>query len=448
MNKLGVVLPENTRGILAAVSGGADSVAMLFLLREACAEKSVRLTAAHFEHGIRAEASVEDAAFVRKLCGQLGVELVEGSADVPSIAAARSVGIEEAARDARYAFLRCAKAQVGADCIALAHHQDDQAETVLMHLLRGCGLKGMVGMREMEGDLYRPLLNISKQTLVDFLRESGISWREDATNFVPDTPRNALRINAIPQLECCYPAAKRAICRFSQIAADENDYLQTQTDRFLTESAVRFPFGWLVRLPKEKEVHHAILMRALHRLTDAEYDAAYRAAQLCGREKGADEISGIWRAERGRLGLYLIDKMGRQSVPEEYPIPGFGQWMIGGLGHLTVEEGNGRAVREDPFCQEMNAEALRGAVVRTRRAGDVIHPLGAPGRQKLKEYFINRRIDRPLRDVIPLLAKGSEILWVMGEGISESAKLMDGMQAMRVTLDKSVLRALKCGRDK
>jgi tRNA(Ile)-lysidine synthase len=211
MNKLRVVLPENTGGILAAVSGGADSVAMLCLLREVCREHSVRLTAAHFEHGIRAEASVADAAFVRELCRAWNVELIEGSADVPAMAKARSVGIEEAARDARYAFLREAKRQAGADWIALAHHQDDQAETVLMHLLRGCGLKGLVGMRETEGDLYRPLLSYPKQTLVDFLRNQGIEWREDASNQVSDTPRNALRLNVIPQMETCYPAAKRAI---------------------------------------------------------------------------------------------------------------------------------------------------------------------------------------------------------------------------------------------
>lgn len=441
MDKLRVVLPENTGGILAAVSGGADSVAMLWLLREACEERSIRLTAAHFEHGIRAEASVADAAFVRKLCRAWNVELIEGGADVPSIAKARSVGIEEAARDARYAFLRQAKRQAGADLIALAHHRDDQVETVLMHLLRGCGLKGLTGMREKEGDLYRPLLDYPKQTLVDLLLEQGIEWREDATNQISDTPRNALRLNVIPQIEACYPAAKRAICRLSQIAKDENDFIQQETDRFLISALIQLPFGWLVRL--DSEVHHAVLMRALHQLTGAEYEAVLRAAMLCEGEKGGQEIDGRWKAERGRLGLYLIEKRRERLENWEYPLPEEGCLSLGEAGMLSVGKGSGAAVKNDPFCQELNGQALRGAVVRTRRRGDRIHPLGAPGRQKLKEYFINRRIDRPLRDIIPVIARGSDVLWVPGEGIAEEVKLTTPEDAVRLTLSQGILELLE-----
>ncbi len=442
MNKLDIVLPEDRGGIVAAVSGGADSVAMLLLLHEACRAHCVCLTAAHFEHGIRAEASLADAAFVRRLCQERGIELIEGSADVPALAAERSVGIEEAARDARYEFLRQAKRQAGAKYIALAHHQDDQAETVLMHLLRGCGLRGLVGMSELEGDLYRPLIGVSKQTLVDFLTESGVSWREDATNYLPDNPRNALRINVFPQLEMCYPAAKRAICRFSDIAAEENAFMEAETDRFLENYSARLPFGWLILLPQDEEIHRAILMRAVHRLTQTGHEAVLRAVQLCGQKKGACELDGTWRAERGRLGLYLIEQ-GKSVQAWEYPLSQGGEVFLGAAGTLKTEQGSGIPVTDDRFCQELNAEELQGAVVRTRRNGDVIHPLGAAGRQKLKEYFINRRIDRPLRDVIPLIAKGSRILWVMGEGIAEEAKLtQENGKSVRVTLHGGVLRGL------
>lgn len=435
MNKLGVVLPKNKGGILAAVSGGADSVAMLLLLHEACREQSVCLTAAHFEHGIRAEASVEDAAFVRRLCDQMDIVLLEGHADVPALATRHRIGIEEAARQARYAFLREAKAQAGADYIALAHHQDDQAETVLMHLLRGSGLRGLVGMRELEGDLYRPLLNFTKQTLVDFLTERGVSWREDATNQIPDNPRNALRLNVIGRMEACYPAAKRAICRFSSIAYHENDFMEMETDRFLKKCALQFSFGWLLRLTDAQPVHTAILMRALHALTQTDHEAVLRAAALCTQRKGSCELSGTWRAERGSLGLYLL-RQGNAARAYEYPLPQSGDLFLGEMGTLHVEAGSGIPIQGKRFAQELSASALEGAVVRTRRQGDMIHPLGASGRQKLKDYFINRRIDRPLRDVIPIIAKGSQVLWVMGEGIAEEAKIEAGQnETVHITLE-------------
>ncbi len=432
MDKLKVVLPEGAGSILAAVSGGADSVALLALLAEAAEERGVRLTAAHFEHGIRGEASLADAAFVRGLCDLWRIPLIEGSADVPALAALRSVGLEEAARDARYEFLRRAAGTAGADFIALAHHRDDQAETVLMHLMRGSGLRGLVGMREIEGDLYRPLLGYPKEALVGYLRERSIPWREDATNSEADTPRNGLRLEVIPRAERFYPGARRAISRFSEIAAAEDDFINQETGRFLNETLISFPGGCLIEMPVGGAPHMALLMRAVHRLTGLPYEAVKRAAGLSGEAKGAHDLEAGWRAERGRRGIYLLD--GSWKGLTERPLPLNGEMELDGLGRMSVSAGAGVPVKNDDFCQELDADALKGAVVRTRRDGDVIHPLGAPGRQKLKDYFINRHIDRPLRDRIPLIARENEILWAAGCGISEEAKLRRGSRAVRLEL--------------
>lgn len=432
MDELKIVLPETAGGILAAVSGGADSVAMLALLLEAARERSLTITAAHFEHGIRGETSLADAAFVRDLCARWQVRLIEGSADVPALARERSVGMEQAARDARYAFLRRARAEAGAAYIALAHHQDDQAETVLMHLMRGSGLRGVAGMRALEGDLYRPLLKYPKATLVDYLTGRGIEWREDATNGEANTPRNGLRLEVIPQAERYYPGLRRAIGRFAEIAAAEDDFLQTETGRFLREAMDSFPGGRRIRLDGGEKPHPAILMRAIHELTGASYEAVQRAADLCRSAKGATELEGRWRAERCAGGLYLLN--GSWSGLAEKPLAGQGETGLDGLGRLIVQTGDGRPVYDDVFCQELDADVLKGAVIRTRRNGDVIRPLGAPGRQKLKDYLINRHVDRPVRELIPLIARGRDVLWVMGEGISEEAKLRPGSKAVRVRL--------------
>lgn len=449
MDEVKIILPPGGNGklhILAAVSGGADSVALLALLRDAVRTQSIALTAAHFEHGIRAEESLADAAFVRDLCAGWDIPLIEGQADVPALAKARSVGLEEAARNARYEFLHEARAQVGADYIALAHHRDDQVETVMMHLLRGSGLHGMTGMKEVDGVLYRPLLQIPKETLVCYLMDWGIPWREDATNREADNPRNALRLNVLPEIDRIYPGAREAVCRFARMAAEEDGYMERAAQAYLERHAVGLPSGWLIELSHSEERwadEKPLLMRAMHRITNLEYEAVRRVVSLWEKPTGQRSVSleKGWNAERGRRGIYLLRR--DYVEPDELPLQDSGSMELPcGLGVLTISSGTGVPVQNDPFCQELDAAALEGAVIRTRRDGDFIHPLGAPGRQKLSDYFINRHVDRPLRDIVPLLAKGNEVYWVMGEGISEKAKLKEGIRAIRLRLTDSPLQKL------
>jgi len=441
MDEVRFILPEKKAGrlhILAAVSGGADSVAMLALLKEAADGQPFTLTAAHFEHGIRAEDSLADAAFVRTLCGEWRIPLIEGHADVPVLAKASSMGLETAARQARYEFLMNAREQAGADYIALAHHRDDQAETVLMHLFRGCGLRGAVGMKALDGVLYRPLLNVTKKTLVGYLQMRGIPWREDATNGAADNPRNALRLNVMPEIERIYPGAKGAVCRFSEIAAEEDAFMQRAVSSFLDGRCAKLPFGWLIGLEgvrRSWEDVRVLLMRAVNGLAGVSREAAVRAVSLFEQtDRGLSvQLENGWTAERGRKGLYLIREDWRGMPEKPLIIPG-SMTLAGGLGTLSAAKGQGIPVRNCPYCQELNAEMLEGSVVRSRRDGDFIHPLGASGRQKLSDYFINRKIDRPLRDIVPLIARGSEVLWVMGVGISEKARLYEGTRAVRLEL--------------
>ena len=155
--------------VLVALSGGPDSVALALL----ALESGARVSAAHVEHGIRGADSVRDMEFVEDFCARQGIALYTARIAVPELAQKTGVGLETAAREARYAFLRKVKEQIGADVIATAHHRDDQMETVLMHLFRGCGTRGLEGMRARSGDLVRPLLEYSKADLITYLREKG-----------------------------------------------------------------------------------------------------------------------------------------------------------------------------------------------------------------------------------------------------------------------------------
>ena len=219
------VLPRGAH-IVVACSGGPDSLALLSLLLELRPLLSLAVTAAHYEHGIRGEASAEDAAFVRRFCATRAVPCIVESGDVPRAAARTSESLETAARRLRYAFLERTRERVGASLIATAHHADDQAETVLLHILRGTGLDGLAGIpaRDAARHLVRPLLPFPKQELVDYCRARGFSPRHDATNDVPDALRNRVRLSLLPELARAYNSAiRQGLCRLADIAAEERE---------------------------------------------------------------------------------------------------------------------------------------------------------------------------------------------------------------------------------
>lgn len=419
------------RRLLVALSGGADSVALVCLLAEAREERNLTLHAAHVDHSIRGEESRADAEYCRKLCGKLNIPIHIERIDVPA-AREPGEGIETAARRLRYDALRRVKAETGCELIALAHHLDDQAETVLMHLLRGCGPEGICGMEELSGDLYRPLLKTPKRTLEDYLAEQNIPWRTDSTNFDPFTPRNALRLHGLPALEESYPKASEAIARYAEAARCENRFVERLTDEFLASHLQRGAYG--TRILRPEEADEAILRRAIRSICGESlpHDRLTELVFLCRKARGRMEISGSLTAERTPGAVYFLPK--RTKLPDPVPLPDSGMVQFGNLGAITVSPSQPVPIRDDPHRQALDRDSLRGAVIRTRHDGDSIRPLGS-GEKLLSDYFTDRKIDRPLRDFIPLLAVGSRILWAIGVGISEDAKLRPDSAAVQLIWD-------------
>ena len=425
---------DDVRGkhVLVALSGGADSVALLHLLDRNRTAYDLHLTAAHLHHGIRGCDADDDAALCRNLCAGLGIRLIEGRVDVPQLARERGQGLEEAARDARYAFLRQARTDCGADVIALAHHLDDQAETVLMHLLRGAGPEGICGMRRMQGELYRPLLEVRKSALMQFLEDAGIPWREDATNAAADNPRNALRLNVLPEIEKSYPSAAEAITRYARIARIESDCIGRQTDSFMEAHAHRGPWGWRI---DDANAEEAVLRRCIRRICGSDLPAQRLDAAISLRQlpRGRAELGGGWTAERTNGALYLLPASAQS--PAEVPLKLFGDTVLPGVCRVRVEAGDFPIEADNPQVEVVDAEALRGAVLRTRRSGDRIRPMGASGSRLLSDRLIDRRIDRPLRDWIPLIAIDSRVLWIGGLGLAEEARITEFTRTRaRITL--------------
>lgn len=432
MSRAGFPKPDfsavSGKRLLIALSGGSDSVALTAMLSECREELSIHLEAAHLNHGIRPE-SAADAEFCRRLCADLDIPFHLKSIDVPAEAARMGAGLETAARELRYAYLESVRIATRSDYIALAHHMDDQAETVLMHLARGAGPGGLCGMRKICGHLYRPLLSCRKAELTDYVRSVGLSWREDSTNAVADTPRNAIRLNVIPALEKSYPQFACAVSRCALSAQIEGDFVSECADSWLQGRVGKTDFGLWVDL--DELPHPAVLRRALIAVCPAESDWNRLNAlhALCEARKGKFDLGRDWLAERTGRRLYFVRK--RRPPIEPVPLAIVGEIALPGICRIEAAPSAPIPVRDDPMRQCVNTASLRGTVLRTRRPGDRFRPLGT-GDRLLSDYLTDRKIDRPLRDSIALIAREDRVLWVCGLGLSEDAKLGDDTQSAAI----------------
>ena len=219
-------------GVLVACSGGVDSVVLADMLCRMQIKRGIKVAIAHFEHGIRGEESKADAEFVRAFAKERDLPFYLAEEDVPAFSREQHLSLETAARKLRYDFLRRTAKEGGFCHIATAHHADDQAETVLMRILRGTGTDGLSGMSAKSGDIIRPLLFLNKSELMDYAAAVNLAYRTDATNFVADATRNKLRLELLPKLKVEFnPDIVSALNRLSEVAAAEKDYLAVVAEK-------------------------------------------------------------------------------------------------------------------------------------------------------------------------------------------------------------------------
>ncbi len=226
--------------IVVAVSGGADSLALADLLIRSVRRFKLEICIAHYEHGLRGKDSADDAEFVETFAKNAGVKFFCGHGDVKNFAAEKKISVETAARTLRYEFLSAVRKNLNFDAIALAHHADDQAETILMRLIRGSSVDGLSAMKfstrtEDYGLLIRPLLRFKKIELENYCRARGIFPRVDATNFETDATRNKIRLELLPALKNFNPAIVDSLCRFAETAAEESDFINSEAEKIFSK---------------------------------------------------------------------------------------------------------------------------------------------------------------------------------------------------------------------
>ncbi|MCR4751491.1 MAG: tRNA lysidine(34) synthetase TilS [Eubacterium sp.] len=465
--------------VVIGLSGGADSVCLLLLLQEffRCRhtgrdasgqeerqvpgeEPEMRLYAVHVNHQLRREEADEDEAFVRALCERRQIPLDVYRYPVAEMAAEKGIGTEEAGRMARQeAYADCLKKH-GAHKLALAHHANDRAETFLFHAVRGTSLAGLASICPVQAfipgtHIVRPLLGTTREEIEQWLEEEGQTWCTDATNADESYTRNAIRHTVIPYLQ--EHVNVQAVRHLTEAASDLEE-----ADSFLkTEAAQRS--GKYIR--KEEAGRDRVQIHIMDSLLGEPavlqgYILLDVLEQLCGMRKdlGREQVRSLqqlFRMQTGRrldlpYGLGAARDYGgiciwrkaeesREQIPAPVPVAGDGTCTWGAwqfvcrildapespfLGNFTAAFG---AIPQKKYTKWLDYDKINGNLcIRSRRAGDrlVVHADG--GSRKLKEYLIDEKVPGRLRDMVPVLASGSDVYWIIGYRISEDSKVTAG----------------------
>lgn len=427
---------EKEEKITVGVSGGADSICLLFVLKSYQQQHPFSMEVVHVEHGIRGKESLEDAAFVRTVCEGLGVPFHLEQVDVKELARREGLSLEEAGRMARYRAFEKWREKTGACKTAVAHNADDQAETILWNLIRGTGLKGLGGILPVNGPVIRPLLGCTRQEIEAWLGDRGISYRTDATNLEEIYTRNKLRRKVIPYLEReLNPRASRHIAMAGERIWRADAYLRGQAvekaarigkvgegearlNRELLLSEERIMQEYLIRWALEQAGGGLKDISAGHVEDLLKLAAAQSGAciHLPGNRRGI--CSGPW--------LTVTCKSGERKQPPEpvsLPLPGEASWGSF-LVETRVEEYQGQIIPRNEYTKWFDYDTIKDTVyLRSRRQGDYLIGDALGSRRKLKKYFIDEKIPREERDQVLLLAEGSHVLWCVGYRISEAYKI-------------------------
>ena len=436
--------------VLVGVSGGPDSVCLLHILNRCRKEMALSLHIVHINHGIRKRESKREEKFVSHLAGRMSLPITVKSLDVPSYARKKRLTIEEAARDMRYSVFEQLAGKLNAKKIALGHTASDQVETVLMHLLRGSGPQGLSGIppvRKLGSSLIvRPLIEVNREEILNYLKKNNLTFCLDSSNRKTEYFRNKVRLKLLPLLRKNYNEnIDGALLRLSEILKEENAYWERVVERVLGKVVSWEAEKILIDFKKFLRYNVIVQRRVLYRL----FGGIVSLSQIEAIRNLAQKSSQGKRIYLGRR--FSVRKEGNllifSSSPERrfkkfnYPLRVPGKNEIEGL-NLTL---NTRIVDFYPVSEKETNTAyfdvdkinFKKLLLRNRREGDRFRPFGLRGTKKLSDFFIDRKIPRRLRDRVPLLVEGEDILWVVGIRRADKARITEDTKKI---LEVRVLR--------
>jgi len=446
-----MVRPGDT--VLTAVSGGPDSVALVHILSTLAPVFSFQLAIAHLNHGLRSRESDRDAEFVASLARKLNLQFYEDKKDVRRYQGRHNLSPEEAARQVRYAFFSQVAEAHGYTKIAVGHQLDDNAELVMMFFLRGSGTLGLSGIPPVrDGKIIRPLINIKRSEIIDYLARGDLEYVSDSSNADPSYLRNKIRHELIPQLAATYnPKIVETLNRLASVVKSEEKWIDELTEHLfetvlIHRSADRIDFslesfGNLPLAARRRLIRKAIfkIKGDLRRITFAHVDAALRLV-IKGPQTGGIDLPNHIRVQRhGQTLMVSIQKQRLRSPASDLSptVCTAYAYTIAAPGVLSIKEAGVYLKLTETSIEKITNIHLAGQriaffditkvqfplVVRNFHPGDRFTPLGMDGTQKLKNFFINNKIPKDQRAKCPLLVSNGKIIWVAGHRLDNSVKV-------------------------
>jgi tRNA(Ile)-lysidine synthase len=428
-------LIQNGDHIIVGVSGGPDSVCLLHILHSLAAVRHLKVTAVHVNHKMRPIEADKDQHYVEALTKSLGILCRSFVFDVPKLASDRGLSSEETGREVRYQAFYQVKTELNAQKIAVAQNSNDQAETLLMRILRGTGTDGLAGIEYIrENTIIRPLLDTSRDEIDSYCRENSLNPRIDLTNLQPIYTRNKIRLELIPYLRENYNEnITQGLLRLSAIAREDKDYIYESVDRVIAESAIivrgddRAGDTKKITIPCSviNNLHPAISKRVLIKLfgtlgliqdiQSVHLEKALKLIKAAMTSLSMDFPGGYSL----RISYGLVEFLARKKglICEE----------LGKLKESLFKADELTGMQSSQYRQYFDYDRIQESqhelLLRTRKRGDGFSPLGMKGSKKIKDYFIDEKIPRDQRDCIPLVCLGAEVVWIVGLRISDRYKI-------------------------
>lgn len=420
--------------VILGVSGGADSIAMLYALNELI-DYGLELIVAHLNHGIRGDEAKGDAEFVKETAKSLRLTFVYGEVDTLSFKEKSQLSLEDAARTLRYKFFNQVMNKHYATKIATAHTLDDQAETVLMRLLRGSGSRGLSGIPPVSNSIVRPLIDTSRSEIEEYLRSKGVEWVEDSTNESPEFLRNRIRQDLLVELESYNPQIKETLSRTAEILRSEEEFIRREALKHFddifnpnkskligdlkhyrsVEKPLRFS---LLRLTIEKLNSGLKNISSIHIISADDFLLSETASGEVELPQGTVIVKGY--------DTFLVTRKSELELEFSYSIQSPGKWSFPefsvSIEYIKTDELD----ENDESVAYLDPETVSFPIeVRNFKPGDRFSPLGMTTSKKLQDYFTDIKLPKFLRSKVPIFISKDEIMWLGGIRLDNRFKVTD-----------------------